>query len=187
MPAAISSTHGRCNGSQDDLEEIVLIDDIFKARAKDEDQKPLMAFPKSERGASDFEFFDGRDLDRFIEHAAQNYLSADIQAVRGILSHALRSSSLTSRSGKGLKDDVKAQKQIHTVNIMSRTAFDKPLADEPALIRDVDRTVEAERTVLILHSSGSTGLPKPIYINHKQYTRPCPASQGTRDFITMPL
>lgn len=69
------------NGPEEDLGEITLIDDLFRLRAKDKVQKPLIAFPKSERSVSDFEYFTGRDLDRFVEHAARHYLGLGLKLV----------------------------------------------------------------------------------------------------------
>lgn len=83
MPAALQALHCEIDGLDDDLGEFVLIDDLFKARAKDQSQKPLIAFSKSERGVSDFEFFTGSDLDRFIEHAASYYMQAGLRVVSG--------------------------------------------------------------------------------------------------------
>lgn len=65
--------------------EFVLIDDLFKARADDKNPTPLLAFPRSKRGVSDFESFTGQDLDRFIEHAARHYLQAGLRVVSAVL------------------------------------------------------------------------------------------------------
>lgn len=77
----MSPNVGQDDGSDSDLGELVLIDDVFKARAKDKVQRPSIAFPKSERGAGDFEFFTGQDLDRIIEHAARYYTNARLTVV----------------------------------------------------------------------------------------------------------
>ena len=82
MPGTLQTPTCDSNELDDDLGEFVLIDDLFKARAKDEVQRPLIAFPKSERGATDFEFFTGSDLDRFVAHAARYYVQAGLQVVR---------------------------------------------------------------------------------------------------------
>ena len=81
MPAANLSVDNGGNGPEEDLGELTLIDDILKARVKDKDQKPLIAFPKSERSASDFEYFTARDLDRFVEHTARHYLGLQLKLV----------------------------------------------------------------------------------------------------------
>lgn len=77
----MSSNNSHDDGSDSDLGDLVLLDDVFKARAKDKVQTPLIAFPKSERGAGDFEFFTGQDLDRIIEHAARHYMNTKLKVV----------------------------------------------------------------------------------------------------------
>lgn len=81
MPAVNLSMENGGQGPEEDLGEFILIDDLFRARAKDKVQKPLIAFPKSERSASDFEYFTARDLDRFVEHAAEHYLGLGLKLV----------------------------------------------------------------------------------------------------------
>lgn len=81
MPAVNLSLENGGKGPEADLGEIILIDDLFKVRAQDKVQKPLIAFPKSERSVSDFEYFTGRDLDRFVEHAARHYLGLGLKLV----------------------------------------------------------------------------------------------------------
>lgn len=83
MASTLQADNPETNGFDDDLGEFVIIDDLFKARAKDKIQKPLIAFPASERGVSDFEIFTGLDLDRFVEHAARYYLQAGLRVVSG--------------------------------------------------------------------------------------------------------
>ncbi|KAL8680911.1 MAG: hypothetical protein Q9186_002923 [Xanthomendoza sp. 1 TL-2023] len=231
MPATLLPTEHGGNLPEEDLGDFVLVDDLFKARAKDKLQRPLLAFPKSERGVSDFETFTGRDLDRFIEHVARYYMHADLKVNHlarvallgptniewiatfyGLLRAGFAVLTLSPRlSAKAIVnlmsetqcesiihpdapqllrvvDQAKSLAAIQTISMMSRTAFDRPLTDEPPLARDIDKNKEAERLVVILHSSGSTGLPKPIYTNHNRYVQPMnPVSPGTRDFVTLPM
>lgn len=242
----------RCtsDGQDEDLGEFVLIDDLFKARARDKIQTPLIAFPKSKRGISDFEFFTGQDLDRFIEHAARYYSQAGLrvvsnpsllrlpmtafvdwntqhddsrvallgptniqwiatfygllragfavltlsprissQAVANLMSETHCASIVCADSPQILRtiDQVKDSISVQAVPLLRRAWFDRPPTDGPPLTRDIDKAKEAERTVVIMHSSGSTGLPKPIYVNHKWHTQPGQASVGTKDFTTLPL
>lgn len=81
MPASTLPNGVKGDGSEGDLGEFIVIDDLFKARANDKFQKPLIAFPRSERGTSDFELFTGRDLDRFVEHAARYYIQSGVKVV----------------------------------------------------------------------------------------------------------
>ncbi|KAL8940475.1 MAG: hypothetical protein Q9216_002804 [Gyalolechia sp. 2 TL-2023] len=59
-----------------DFSHFHLLDDVFRVRATDPVQVPLLAFPKSQ--AADFEYFTGKDLDRFTDEAAWYYSKADL-------------------------------------------------------------------------------------------------------------
>ena len=61
--------------------EILILDDLIRQRAADSDQVPLLAFPKSERGITDYEEFTGQRLDLFIDQAAKYYVRCGLKAV----------------------------------------------------------------------------------------------------------
>ena len=63
---------------------MILVDDLIRWRALDEDQVPLLYFAKGERSATDFEQFNGKDLDRFVDHAAKFYINKGLKPVRRI-------------------------------------------------------------------------------------------------------
>ncbi|OTA69363.1 acetyl-CoA synthetase-like protein [Hypoxylon sp. EC38] len=46
---------------------------------------------------------------------------------------------------------------------------------------------EAQKIAFIVHSSGSTGLPKPIYQNHRSCLTNYSVGSGMRAFVTLPL
>ncbi|KAL8873972.1 MAG: hypothetical protein Q9174_000626 [Haloplaca sp. 1 TL-2023] len=225
------SANSDCHGSEPHLEELILIDDIFKARAKDMAQKPLMAFPRSGMSSSDFQFFTGHDLDRFIEHSARHYSNVGIKANEhlrvsilgptniewvvtcfGLLRAGFAVVTLSPRiSAEAIANlmlathceviihtespvpcrtvkEVKHQIDIQAIPMLQREGFDKPSADDQPFHRNVDKVRESERMVIIMHSSGSTGLPKPIYTSHKRYTVGLPSvGPGTKKFMTLPL
>ncbi|KAL8965587.1 MAG: hypothetical protein Q9197_006448, partial [Variospora fuerteventurae] len=220
----------RSDSQDDDLGEFVLIDDLFKARAHDEIQIPLVAFPQSKRGINDFELFTGQDLDRFVEHAARYYIQAGLrfhdtsrvallgptdiqwivtffgllragfavvtlsprlssQAVANLMSETDCAAIICADSPQILRtiDQVTGQMKVQAVPLLRRAWFDRPWIDGPPLTRDIDKAKEAERMVIIMHSSGSTGFPKPVYTNHKRYTQLSLTLPGTKDFMTLPL
>ena len=61
--------------------EILILDDLIRQRAADSDQVPLLAFPESERGITDYEEFTGQRLDRFIDRAAKYYVHYGLEPV----------------------------------------------------------------------------------------------------------
>ena len=75
-----------------------------------------------------------------------------------------------------------------SIAMSQRRDFDRPLSDKPRFLREkIDRQVEMHWTLAILHSSGSTGLPKPIYIPHKRLMMKIPPPKGRIEFHTFPF
>ncbi len=71
------------------LGDFVLLDDLFRLRAADPIQVPLLAFPKSEKRTEDFERLTGQDLNRFVDRAAKSYVKSELHTVGFILSYHL--------------------------------------------------------------------------------------------------
>ena len=63
-----------------DFSQFQLLHQVFRHRAADPIQVPLMAFPKS--GFADYEYFTGKVLDRFADTAAWHYTKANLRTVR---------------------------------------------------------------------------------------------------------
>ncbi|KAF2230873.1 acetyl-CoA synthetase-like protein [Viridothelium virens] len=71
----------------------------------------------------------------------------------------------------------------------------RPLCTEPQLLAAssyplqvcLDRDIEQSKVAWIIHSSGSTSLPKPIYQTHKAALGNYSINFGLRGFITLPL
>ncbi|KAL8989013.1 MAG: hypothetical protein Q9177_002006 [Variospora cf. flavescens] len=69
--------------STNELGNFEYLDDLFRLRAADEIQVPLLAFPTTDvAAAGHFEFFSGQDLNRFADQAARHYASSNIEVVR---------------------------------------------------------------------------------------------------------
>ncbi len=80
--APIATQKGLGNGNIPvEEEDIILSDDLLRLRAADKTQVPLLAFPKSERDVVDYEEFNGRDIDRFVDQAAKYYMQCGLQPV----------------------------------------------------------------------------------------------------------
>lgn len=84
-------------------------------------------------------------------------------------------------------DQVKAATTVRTIATISRSEYDRVESSCPMFVREVDVMEEKKRCAAIVHSSGSTGLPKPIYFTHARYTIPYEIGPGDRDFVTLPL
>jgi len=61
-----------------DASIIYTYDQLLRQRAIDEDQTPLFAYPKSQFGVADFEFINGRQLNRFVDGAVKSLRSAGL-------------------------------------------------------------------------------------------------------------
>lgn len=78
--------------------------------------------------------------------------------------------------------------QIEKMSLIARDDFDKPGLQEPRFQRqNIDRKLEKEWIIGILHSSGSTGLPKPIYLPHRRLMMKIPGPRGQTEFNTFPF
>ncbi|KAK4150503.1 male sterility protein [Chaetomidium leptoderma] len=73
--------------------------------------------------------------------------------------------------------------------IASRSTYEFPVEmhADTRLDQGLDLSVETGNFVYIIHSSGSTGLPKPIYQTHKAALANYAVSMEMKAFITLPL
>ena len=62
-------------------EDLVICDDLLRLRATDKEQVPLLCFPRSERGPVEYEQFTGREIYRFVDHAAKHYMRCGLEPV----------------------------------------------------------------------------------------------------------
>ena len=78
---------------------------------------------------------------------------------------------------------------LELLPIVSRTEYDSPQHAEISDFhgKEKDNAAEHHRRCLILHSSGSTGLPKPIDYNHQKLMATGIYAQDATSFITMPF
>ena len=76
---------------------------------------------------------------------------------------------------------------LKTLSILSRSEFDSPDNVTPVPARDVDPLKEQHRLYIILHSSGSTGLPKPICYTNARLLVSCLTSPSLVAFQSLPI
>ncbi|CAF9919359.1 MAG: hypothetical protein ALECFALPRED_001136 [Alectoria fallacina] len=228
-----NKSHGNTPVEEEDL---IVSDDLLRLRAADEIQVPLLCFPKSERGTLDYEEFTGRDIDRFVDHAAKFYMKSGLKPTKsshetppviallcptdlayivtffalarlGYTSLCLSPRLAPNACEKLIREtgaialipgktsqmcSLVAQTQklvsIEVVKLIAREEFDKASSKELRFQRqDIDRQAEKEWTLGILHSSGSTGLPKPICLTHRRLMMKIPTPKGQTEFNTFPF
>lgn len=76
---------------------------------------------------------------------------------------------------------------LKTLRLLSRSEFDNPSHATHLLARDVDPLKERHRTYIMLHSSGSTGLPKPITYTNARLLISCLTSPFLIAFQSLPI
>lgn len=76
--------------------------------------------------------------------------------------------------------------ELASVDIISRSDWD-PAVPSPPTNWPATSAIDGEKNVFIIHSSGSTGLPKPILQTNKAAISNYASSFEMRGFITLPL
>lgn len=61
--------------------KLYLIDEIIRRRAQDEEQVPILGYPKYEDNAAVYEFFTGKDLDRMVDAACRALVAEGFKVV----------------------------------------------------------------------------------------------------------
>ncbi|KAM3076421.1 hypothetical protein ACMFMG_007240 [Clarireedia jacksonii] len=214
------------------LGEFLILDDLITIRASDEEQVPILAYPRPGKGIADFECFTGRDLDRFIDHSLKEYLKCGLAPVdneaiaisgpsdldyvvtlfslsrlgykilmlsprlappaianllkvtdcRAVIHPDLPNLTSTISRARGEVPD------LRLVQMVVRFQFDKPeVSKELRFARSIDRHEERKKIAIICHSSGSTGLPKPVGQSHNRFIATISEMRGTGEFSTFPL
>lgn len=75
---------------------------------------------------------------------------------------------------------------INSVGAPTRSDYDRPLSGKAFFVREFDREEENKRIALIIHSSGSTGLPKPVMLSHKPLLTHPTQGSGLHNFNALP-
>ena len=81
MAPQIIENYSRSSNTPVEEEDILLSDDLLRLRALDSVQMPLLCFPKSERDIVNYEEFNGRDIDRFVDQGAKCYMKSGLLPV----------------------------------------------------------------------------------------------------------
>ena len=83
-----------------------------------------------------------------------------------------------------LVEETTAALDIQTVLMLSRAEYDKPDQDLQPFPEDPNQET---RAAIIMHSSGSTGLPKSMKVPHSRLVTGYPVVGKNRDLLTLPL
>lgn len=67
-----------------------------------------------------------------------------------------------------------------------RSDYDRPFTTEPLFIREYNREEENGQIAVIMHSSGSTGLPRPVMLTHRAILTHPTQGSGYHNFNALP-
>lgn len=96
-------------------------------------------------------------------------------------------SILTSSNTQKALPAIQAIRDIKNYQIPTKEAYDLENPSATALPKPVSGPTASNRIALIIHSSGSTGLPKPIFQTQKACLSNYANGSGYRAFLTLPL
>lgn len=97
----------------------------------------------------------------------------------------------SARIDSTLVDVVKERPDIRLLPMLTREEFDKPVdvsaPQPPPFTREIaDLDVEHVEVALMAHSSGSTGLPKPLLLSHRSLMNSLVSGTGLKAFNALP-
>ncbi|KZT25172.1 acetyl-CoA synthetase-like protein, partial [Neolentinus lepideus HHB14362 ss-1] len=77
---------------------------------------------------------------------------------------------------------------VHIMSMPSRATWEACSSPEPPMLNTALNPFDEKDTIaLVFHTSGSTGMPKPIYHTHRVWTEGLPCLPGDAAFTTTPL
>ncbi|KAI5205354.1 acetyl-CoA synthetase-like protein [Aureobasidium subglaciale] len=82
-------------------------------------------------------------------------------------------------------DDVESERPLVRIDLLQRSDYID--IDAPPFRRRSDPSKETNKIAVVIHSSGSTGFPKPIYLRHAQCLATFTQNFGMRAFLASPL
>ncbi|KAI1335159.1 acetyl-CoA synthetase-like protein [Xylariaceae sp. FL0016] len=208
-----------------------MIDDLIRQRGKDENQVPILGYPRFEDNAGIYEFFTGKEVDRMVDETcrvlqaaglAMNshktvalFAPSDLSFVVTffalfrlgckVLTMSIRLSEpsclkllentgcdtilhgSTTRISATIQDIRKTRDSIRLIPIPARKDFDKPGRPSEPFVRPIpDKETEHAELALMAHSSGSTGLPKPLALSHRSVLNNLFSGTGCKAFNALP-
>ncbi|KAJ2979344.1 hypothetical protein NUW58_g7223 [Xylaria curta] len=95
------------------------------------------------------------------------------------------STIITTPSFHATLAEVPKERQPVLVPVLSHSDYYR--RDAPAFVRLCDAEYESKKIAVILHSSGSTGLPKPIWLSHRSCIGAFALNMNMRSLLTSPL
>lgn len=208
------------------------IDGLLKSHAAEQEQTPLICYPRA--GASDFEEFNGQEIDRLTDAAVQYYLHNGLEpadpaaekapvvallattsfeyvvsifalnrlgltvlflstrltapAYARLLEMADSRTLIVAGANASIVDEINQYRPgCNRISMLQPEDYRSVSAPAAFKRQHVDLTKESKKMAWILHSSGSTGFPKPIFLSNLACLANFRKSFGLRAFCASPL
>ncbi|KAF7563378.1 hypothetical protein G7046_g730 [Stylonectria norvegica] len=84
-------------------------------------------------------------------------------------------------------NDIQQQYELDTFPVPEMSAYGRPPSSHSRFQRQTELVNEEDCISFVVHSSGSTGLPKPIFQTHRACLSNYALGSGMRAFVTLPL
>ena len=90
---------------------------------------------------------------------------------------------------RNIAHQIQESRPVKTTPILSRLDYDIPTADlGPPFAREgLDGSSETLKPIIFMHSSGSTGLPKPQHYSHQRLLHAMSHARELTSFLTVPI
>lgn len=82
---------------------------------------------------------------------------------------------------------IQKEMELEPYQVVDQSSYDIPIPSGPYFTRHYDGPAASKSIALIIHSSGSTGLPKPIFQTHAAALNNYKSGLTYRAFLTLPL
>jgi acyl-coenzyme A synthetase/AMP-(fatty) acid ligase len=106
-------------------------------------------------------------------------------AIQRLLDLAECNTVLTTETFRPVLGEIQKEEPLILLDLLTRADYLRQ--DAPVFSRSYESEKETHKTAVIIHSSGSTGLPKPIYITHRSCIGAFATNLDMRALITSPL
>jgi hypothetical protein len=174
-------------------------EEVLLQRAVDDDQSPLIAYPRTQHGVDDYELFTGAQLNRLVDGAVRALLGEGVEAVLRmdhLIGWLINERILADRNGKWYEDTIAAicgpsdLDYIVTVFALGRLGYTTfilssrlPVNAIVNLLKDVPATIFLYGPKR-LSTATKTSLELPLkllpILTRSQYQIPCPSPPFSR-------
>ncbi|KAF2086300.1 putative NRPS-like enzyme [Saccharata proteae CBS 121410] len=173
--------------------------DMFAFRAAKHYKSKIPQRPSSDEVPTVIGLLGPSNLDYVVTMLALSKLGHTVLFMSTRIMHEAYASLLASTGSRHMVVDPTCSKvasalqnddpALKVVEIAGAEIYNQPMEEtlDTQMDQALDADAEADNVAWIIHSSGSTGLPKPIYQTHKAALKNYAGNMNMRGFITLPI